>query len=95
MRLLVQSAAMRRRSDDELVFLGGHRHTYLRTLRDTVSSAGHGPAPWWYVMSFAVVLVVVGGATRNLGVLTVGAVLGGLFILFWFVVAAIEYVRHK
>jgi hypothetical protein len=87
---------MRQRSDDPLVFLGrGHRHTYLHTLKDTVSSAGHGPATWWYVMLAAAVVAVGGIVTRNALVLTAGLALGGLFILLWLVVGAIEYVRHK
>jgi len=78
-------------------FIGGgfHRHSYLRTLIDTVSSAGHGPAPWWYVMSAAAVVAIVGTVTRNALALTAGVVIGALFILLWFVVGAIEWVRHR
>lgn len=85
---------MRRRSDP-IEFIGGRRHSYIRTLMDTVSSAGDGPAPWWYVMLAAVALAIVGSVTGNALALTSGLVLAGLFILLWFVVGALEYVRHK
>jgi hypothetical protein len=87
---------MRWRSN-EIEFIGGgfRRNSYLRALMDTVSSTGHGPAPWWYVMSASASVAIVGSVTRHALARTAGLVLGGLFILLWFVVGAIEYRRHK
>jgi hypothetical protein len=72
---------------------GARDASYVNTLKDTVDRPFQ--TPWWYAMTAAAAIAVLGFVTRSTVTLAVGLVTGGFFIAFWIFVGTLEHTRCR